>query len=196
MHRDDEAMFVRFLLEDGSVVLIDGPRWKNSTPVVTRNLTEIKGNYCIVWSKANAPRLRANYISACDDWYCRNEEATLQFLRSQELGGLEITEGRLAVCTPDFETKSFTKEGIAGVEKRFKSARSFLKKHFTNNAIRWFLPGVVSGPNASPNPSKPDPSVWVGPFVKTWLEESKDRKLRQFEGGRVEAIIVGNHVDG
>lgn len=122
MHPDDERDFISEVLHDDAVVLIDGPRWKSSEPKGHRSL-ESTGWYCIIWSKKDLPRLDSEFIPECNDWYCRSEGATIQFLRSRSNESV-IVEGRLAIST------SSERNDVAGaVEQRYRSLRTFVKKH-------------------------------------------------------------------
>jgi hypothetical protein len=199
MHPDDEAAFADFLLLDETIFFVDGPRWPESTPPTTRQIGSLKGNYCIIWSRGDIRRLRAQHYPECNDWYCSSEQATIQFLRSELIAETQITEGRIAVGTPSCGTKSFTLESIARLEGRFRSARSFIRRHYFNEAIQWFSPGAPIAPAAasrSGNPSKPDPQVWVGPVALEWLKSRKRRCFRQFVGGTLKAIPVGAKPSG
>ena len=97
MHPDDDAAIMAELLRDAAVLLVDGPRWKTATPPTTRNVSAV-GNYCIIWSPEDLPELAAEFIPTCNDWYCRAEYATIQFLRSKIIETV-IHEGRLAIST-------------------------------------------------------------------------------------------------
>jgi hypothetical protein len=97
MHADDEASLLRELLQESAVLLIDGPRWKQPTPQTARSLSSI-GNYCIVWSPEDISELTSEYVANTNDWYCRSEHSTIQFLRSRMTGAV-LTEGRFAVWT-------------------------------------------------------------------------------------------------
>ncbi len=97
MHADDEAVLVRELLRDPSVCFVDGPRWPAALPATTRDLAQV-GSYCIVWSTADLPVLASEYMPKCNDWYCRSEPATIQFLRSRGDPN-SLSEGRLAIAT-------------------------------------------------------------------------------------------------
>jgi hypothetical protein len=187
MHPSDERDFAAHVLAEDGVYLIDGPRWKTSSPATHRSIEAIAGNYCIVWSVHDRPSLSARYVPTCNDWYCDSESATIQFLRSQVVDTV-ITEGRIAIATSHAsETEA------AGVERRFKSLVRFVKKRYTNSIIRWCnpsLPLLPAIPGRSANPSKPDPQVWVGPHAMSWLQEHPNRRIKQFTNSLVEARIV------
>ncbi|MDP1660123.1 MAG: hypothetical protein Q8L73_12345 [Methylotenera sp.] len=187
MHSSDEREFAAQILSDVSVCLVDGPRWKTSTPETFRSLEEIAGSYCIIWSTQDRASLSAHYVPTCDDWYCESESATIQFLRSQIFGSV-ITEGRIAVSTSNSAAKEAT-----GVEQRFKSLVRFIKKHYTNSTIYWSnpsLPFAPACPGRSANPSKPDAQLWVGPHALRWLQQDKSRSIKQFTNSLVEARLV------
>ena len=86
MHPQDEHEFEQFALEDESIRFVDGPRWKTNSPPAFRRLSDLSGNYCIIWSNKDLPRLDADFIEPCNDWYCRSEYATIQFIRSELFG--------------------------------------------------------------------------------------------------------------
>lgn len=187
MHPDDEREFAAQILCDADVRLVDGPRWKSSTPDTFRSLEEISGSYCIIWSTQDRATLAARYVPACDDWYCESEAATIQFLRSRVLG-LVVTEGRIAVGTTDPGTSD-----ASGVERRFKALARFCKKHYTNSMVRWSnptLPFAPARPGRSANPSAPDAQLWVGPHALRWLQEDRGRHIKQSREALVEAHLV------
>lgn len=190
MHPDDEREFEQFLVGDESIRFIAGPRWKSEAPETSRSLAGIATYYCIIWSTSDIPRLKAEYIPTCDDWYCRSEYATIQFLRS-EIDESVITEGRIAISTipkPDFPVGS-----VKTVEKRYGTLRKYFRKNYSNSIIQWRNPTVPyapAGPNRSANPSKPDSHVWVGPHALRWLRERPDRRIKQMRQSVVEAVLV------
>ena len=124
MHPTDEREFENVLLCDSSIQFISGPRWKNEIPSTSRSLADID-SYCIVWSTSDTATLNADYIPSCNDWYCRSEYATIQFLRS-EMDDLVITEGRIAVITNECE--GFPLTSVKQLEKRFRKLRNFIKR--------------------------------------------------------------------
>jgi hypothetical protein len=192
MHPADESEFERLLITDESIRFIAGPRWKTKSPEASRSLADIDNGYCIIWSKNDIAKLDAEYIPSCDDWYCRSEYATIQFLRS-EMDELVITEGRIAVSTN--AGADFSASSAKNLEKRYGKLRYHIKKTFSNSVIQWrnpTLPYAPAGPNRSANPSKPDPQVWVGPHALHWLQERPDRKIKQFRQSLVEGVLVGN----
>ncbi len=186
MYSNDERDFAAQALSDSSVWLVDGPRWKASTPKSVRSLEEVAGSYCIIWSTQDRASLSARYIPNCDDWYCDSESVTIQFLRSEIFGSV-ITEGRIAVSTSDA-----TEKEAMGVERRFKSLVRFVKKTYTNSVIQWSnpsLPFAPARPGRSANPSKPDPQVWVGPDALRWLQQDQNHRIKQFANSIVEARL-------
>lgn len=190
MHPDDEIDFERLLVRDESIRFVAGPRWKAETPTIFRSLTDIAGNYCIIWSTSDIAELKSEYIPTCNDWYCRSEYATIQFLRS-EIDEMVITEGRIAIASnPQVD---FSPSSVKSLEKRFSNLRKYLRKNFSNSVIQWrnpVAPYAPAGPNRSANPSKPDPQVWVGPNALRWLRERPDRKIKQMRQSIVEAVLV------
>ena len=190
MHPDDERDFEHLLVRDESIRFIAGPRWKTETPTSFRSLTDIAGNYCIIWSTSDIAELKSEYIPTCNDWYCRSEYATIQFLRS-EIDEMVITEGRIAVASNPQD--DFSASSAKSLEKRFSNLRKYLQKNYSNSIIQWrnpVAPYVPAGPNRSANPSKPDPQVWVGPNALRWLRERPDRKIKQMRQSLVEAVLV------
>ena len=188
MHPDDEREFEAQILADQNVHFVDGPRWKNELPETFRKLSEISGNYCIIWSTNDLPRLTARHIETCNDWYCDSEHATIQFLRS-ELQDSIITEGRIAISTSENQSSS------DGVEFRYKALRQFVKNHFTNSIVQWCNPQRPIAPatsKRSANPSKPDPQVWVGPNALRWLEADSEHRIKQQLNSLVEATVARN----
>src|SRR5262249_53699483 len=157
----------QLLLSDESIRFIAGPRWKTETPQTSRALAGI-GYYCIIWSTSDMAKLKAEYIPTCDDWYCRSEYATIQFLRSQ-MNEAVLTEGRIAVAT--IASRDFPASSVNCVDKRYGNLRKHIRKTYMNSIIQWrnpTLPYAPAGPNRSANPSKPDPQVWVGPHALRW----------------------------
>lgn len=189
MHSADECEFEQLLVSDESIRFIAGPRWKTETPEIFRSLAQIK-YYCIIWSMNDITKLTAEYIPSCDDWYCRSEYATIQFLRS-EMDESIITEGRIAVST--IESPDFPATKVKNLESRYGNLRKYIRKNYSNSIIRWRNPTVPyapARPNRSANPSEPDPQVWIGPHALRWLREGRERKIKQFRQSIVEAVLV------
>jgi hypothetical protein len=185
MHPDDESSVLRELLQDSSVLFIDGARWKHSKPETSRSLSNI-GNYCIVWSPEDLSELSAEYVANAKDWYCRSEDSTIQFLRSR-MEDAVLTEGRFAVWTETARAAA-----ASGVERRYKMLRRTLKKTYSNSRVQWLnptLPIAPAGPSRSANPGKPDTSLWVGPAAMAWLLADKTRRIKQFLTGSVEGFV-------
>lgn len=187
MHLNDERDFAEQVLSDSKVCFINGPRWKTSTPETFRSIEEVSGSYCIIWSPQDRATLNARYIPACDDWYCESEEMTIQFLRSQVFG-LVVTEGRIAVST-----SNAGENDASGIERRFVALARFVRKNYSNSMVRWSNPSLPSAPacpGRSANPSEPDAQVWVGPHALRWLQQDKNRHIKQFANSFVEARLV------
>jgi hypothetical protein len=187
MHPDDELDFAVQVLSDPSVCLIDGPRWKTSTPETFRSIKDISGSYCIIWSEQDRSTMSARYIPSCDDWYCESEEVTIQFLRSEVFGSV-ITEGRIAAST-----QSLGESEAAGVERRFKALSRFIKKNYFNSIVCWrttSLPFAQARPGQSANPGVPDAKVWVGPHALRWLQQNKNHHIKQDKNSFSEARLV------
>src|SRR5262245_61862679 len=185
MHLDDEKSLIPELLRDSSVLLIDGPRWKQAKPQTSRDLSSI-GHYCIIWSPGDLPELSAEYVPSVNDWYCRSEHSTIQFLRSRFTDAV-ITEGRFAVWTEDAEPTA-----ASAVERRYKMLRTVLKRTYANSCVRWLsptLPVAPAGPSRSANPSKPDTSLWVGPCTMAWLLANESRRIKQSLTSSVEGFV-------
>lgn len=186
MHPDDERDFISEVLHDDAVVLINGPRWKSSEPEVHRNLDSV-GRYCIIWSQKDLATLESEFIPDCNDWYCRSEDATIQFLRSRSNGSV-ISEGRLAI-----KTSSEQNDVVRAVEKRYRSLRAFVKKRYRNGMLQWRNPNFSQGPVAdgrSANPSEADKALWIGPAAVHWLQgEPTTRKVKQDFEAPVEAVV-------
>jgi len=186
MHPDDEHLLLEAVLRDPLVVLIDGPRWKASSPQTARTLSGI-GSYCIIWSPADLGGLDARFIPECDDWYCESEHSTIQFLWSS-LSGASVTEGRVAISTDRASPSA-----ASGVERRFKALRKLIKKTYSNSMVRWQnpkLPLAHAGPSRSANPSKPDTSLWVGPAAMIWMRADERRRIRLGPTSPVEGILA------
>jgi hypothetical protein len=187
MHSDDERDFISEVLCDDAVVLINGPRWESSEPEVHRSLDSI-GWYCIIWSRKDLARLDSEFIPECNDWYCRAEGATIQFLRSRCTGSV-LAEGRLAIST-----SSEPSEAVRAVEQRYRSLRTFVKKRYRNGMMQWRNPSFPRSPAAagrSANPSKTDNSLWIGPAAIKWLQEEPTmRKVKQEFAAPVEAELT------
>jgi hypothetical protein len=185
MHPEDEDSLLRELLTDLSVLLIDGPRWKGAKPETTRDLSSI-GSYCIVWSPHDLSELSADFIPTCNDWYCRSEHSTIQFLRSA-LSGAVLTEGRLAVSTDTGQPRA-----ASSVERRYRMLRGSIKKTYVNEVVEWRntkLPIAPAGPSRSANPSKPDSSLWVGPAAMVWLRGDQTCRIKQTVNSPVEGAL-------
>ncbi|MFM8189210.1 MAG: hypothetical protein ACKN85_12080 [Pirellula sp.] len=192
MHPADEREFEQLLVSDESIRFIAGPRWKTEIPKTSRSLADIDNHYCIIWSTSDIAKLKAQYIPSCDDWYCRSEYATIQFLRS-EMDGSILTEGRIAVST--ISRSEFPATSVQTLEKRYADLRRYLRKNYSNSIVQWrnpTLPYAPAGPNRSANPSKPDPQLWVGPHALRWLRERRDHRIKQFSRGNVEAVLVAD----
>ena len=185
MHPDDERVVAELLTKDPSLVFVDGPRWKSSTPPISRSL-EAVGDYCIIWSTADLSELDAEYIPTCNDWYCRAEHSTIQFLRSS-IDDASLIAGRFAM-----RTTNATAHAAAAVTRRLNMLRRFIKKHYKNSVIRWqnpTLPFAPAGPSRSANPGRPDSSLWVGPSAMAWLTVDRDRRVRQVAKSPVEGFV-------
>jgi hypothetical protein len=164
MHPDDEAALVTELLRDPAILFVDGPRWKAVTPPTTRDI-----------------------LTAHGDWYCRDENSTVQFLRCK-MTETVIAEGSFAISTEPAEAKA-----AANVERRYKFLSRAIKKTFRNSVVQWRnprLPEAPAGPSRSANPSAPDRSLWVGPAAMTWMAGHADRRVKTFLTGFVEGTIT------
>lgn len=191
MHPEDEAALVAELLRDPAVLLVNGPRWPSAEPPTTRDIAQI-GSYCIIWSPDDLPVLAADFIPACNDWYCRAEHATLQFLRCSVTGAV-ITDGRLAISTG-----LATAGTAANVERRYKHLCRAIKATYLNAIVQWRnpdLPEAPAGPSRSANPSAPDRSLWVGPAAASWLAADPARRIKNFLTSRVEGSLSEQRPD-
>ena len=186
MHPDDESSLVRELLRDPSIVFVDGPRWNSAQPPTSRSISSI-GSYCIVWSTKDISTLAADFIPSCNDWYCRAEHSTIQFLRSS-LADTFLTEGRVAIGTSAADA-----DVAASVERRYKLLGRFLKRSYSNAVIGWSNPPLTP-PHAtssrSSNPSTPDASLWVGPAALDWLRADPVRCIKLDARSRVEGRLT------
>ena len=185
MHPDDEAQIVAGLLQDPAVVLIDGPRWPQAAPIVTRDIASVR-YYCLIWSPEDLAVLSSEYIPTCNDWYCRSEFATIQFLRCKLQESI-ICEGRFAVSSDHGP-----KQTAEGVDRRFKLLRRSIKKTFVNSLVCWRSangPEAPAIPDRSADQSQPDSSLWVGPAAREWLLSDKQRRIKQFPTGGAEGVI-------
>lgn len=192
MHPDDESEFEDLLVCDETIRFIAGPRWKTETPISARSLAGIAGNYCIIWSTSDIPEMKSEYIPACNDWYCRSEYATIQFLRS-EIDEMVMTEGRIAVST--ISQHDFPASRVKNLENRYSALRKYIRTNYSNSIVQWrnpFVPYAPAGPNRSANPGKPDAQVWVGPHALRWLREQSDRRVKQTRHSVVEAVLIDN----
>jgi hypothetical protein len=190
MHPSDERDFEQLLLADESVRFIGGPRWNTQEPVTSRSLADIHNTYCIIWSTSEISQLNAEYIPTCNDWYCRSEHATIQFLRS-EMDDTLLIEGRIAISTvPSID---FPELSVKNLEMRYGTLRKYLRKRYSNSIVQWrdpTRPYAPRGPNRSANPSKPDAQLWVGPHALRWLREGQGRRCKQMRQSNVEAVLV------
>ena len=185
MHPDDEAVLILELLRDPVVLLVDGPRWKSAAAPATRDVSAL-GRYCIIWSPEDLPKLPAEFIPSCNDWYCRGEHATIRFIRCV-ITGTVITQGRFAIATDQASEKT-----AANVERRYNLLRRWIKKTCVNFVVRWRSPGIPeapAGPNRSANPSSPDRSLWVGPSAMNWLTADATRRIKISPDTLVEGLI-------
>jgi hypothetical protein len=185
MHPDDEAVLMSELLRDRAVLLVDGPRWKSAAPPTTRNISAV-GYYCIIWSPADLPNLPAEFIPSRNDWYCRGEHATIQFIRCT-VAGTVITEGRFAIATDQASATT-----AANIQRRYNLLRRWIKKTYVNSVVRWRNPKVPEappGPNRSANPSAPDRTLWIGPSAMKWLSADATRRIKIFREALVEGAI-------
>jgi hypothetical protein len=174
MHPDDEAILMSELLRDPAVLLVDGPRWKSAAPPTTRIVSAV-GYHCIIWSPKDLPKLPAEFIPSCNDWYCRGEYATIRFIRCVFTGTV-ITEGRFAIATDHASETT-----AANVERRYNLLRRRIKKNYLGSVVRWRNPSVPeapAGPDRSANPSSPDRSLWVGPSAMNWLTADATRRIK------------------
>jgi len=188
MHDDDERAFELELLAEPGLQFVDGPRWPTSTPPTFRSLTALRGSYCILWAPADLEVLEAQYIEQVGDWYCKSESATIQFLRSEHVGGV-LTEGRIAVSTAD----ALSPTAAAAIAARYKRLRRYIQKHYRNKVLRWCnptLPLLPAGPGRSANPGKPDAQLWVGPHALEWLRQDDSHRIKQFLQSITEAQLV------
>ncbi|RWM74577.1 hypothetical protein [Mesorhizobium sp.] len=186
MHTDDEAALVTELLRDPAILFVDGPRWKTVTPPTTRDISAI-GSYCMIWSPEDLPRLSAEFIQAQNDWYCRDENSTIQFLRCK-MTETVIVEGSFAISTGPAEANA-----AANVERRYKFLCRAIKRTYRNSVVQWRnprRPDAPAGPSRSANPSAPDRSRWVGPAAMTWMAGHADRRVKTFLTGFVEGAII------
>ncbi|MCC6738156.1 MAG: hypothetical protein IT452_03860 [Planctomycetia bacterium] len=192
MHPEDECEFVKEVLRDPAVVLLDGPRWKTSSPTTFRSLENI-GFYCIIWSPEDRPLLSAEFIPTCNDYYCNSEYATIQFLRSSMHKDQILTQGRIAISTTGSDKEYFDPRSGERVDSRFKRLRKFIRKNYSNSAVQWLNPDfpIAAATNArSANPSEPDASFWVGPSALNWMGEREGRIIKQAVSFRTEARLV------
>jgi hypothetical protein len=176
MHPEDEANIIAELLHDPSVLLIDKARWLSVTPPTSRSLADI-GYYCNIWSPNDLQELTAE-----------SQFATIQFLRSS-IAGAVLMEGRFAVSTDPHNERS-----AAGVEKRFRLLSRIVKRSFANGVLRWFSKALTTvvepeSPARSPNPSKPDTSLWVGPAAMKWLASDPARRVKHGIKSRSKATL-------
>jgi hypothetical protein len=185
MHPDDEAALVTELLRDPAVLFVDGPRWKAATPATTRDLSAI-GSYCIIWSPEDLPQLSAKFIPTCNDWYCSDENSTIQFLRCTMTEAV-IVEGRFAIWTEAADDNV-----AANVERRYKFLCRAIKRTYRNSVVQWGTPEAPAGPSGSANPRAPDRSLWVGPAAMTWMAGHADRRIKNASPGDfVEGTMAG-----
>jgi hypothetical protein len=188
MHPDDEREFVNFLLADPTIQFIDGPRWPTEEPTTTRELNGV-GWYCIIWSPNDLAKLTARYVSNCNDWYCKSEYATLQFLRSR-IDGTTLTDGRIAVST-NVSVEDFSPDKAKQVDGRFNKIRRYIKQRYTNSIIRWYSSRAPVGPatkERSANPGKPDKSMWVGPAALSWFHQCSSHCIKSSTSGVIAQI--------
>jgi hypothetical protein len=100
-----------------------------------------------------------------------------------------LTEDRFAISTGPAH-----KATAVNVERRYRLLRRTIQKTYLNSIVRWRnpnVPGAPAGPSRSANPSKPDPSLWVGPAAMNWLAGDAARRIKQFLAGYVEGVPGG-----
>ena len=188
MHPEDEEKFFQQILADEQVVLIGGPRWKTASPTCTRSISDITGNYCIIWSPSDLSVLKSRHIAKANDWYCSSEYATIQFLRS-EVAESVVTRGRIAISTDHGEIPG---DMVKQIVARYNTLRKYIKTNYDNSLARWFSPNAPILPAAkgrSANPGKMDKTLWIGPKALQWLRSDGRRRIRAFKTGGAEALI-------
>ncbi|HJR56498.1 MAG TPA: hypothetical protein VJ798_07955 [Rhizomicrobium sp.] len=187
MHPLDEAAFAEFLLADPSIRLVDGPRWPDPQPKLTRNSADV-GSYALIWPSDRVPPLTAKHIPAAGDWYCDSEGSTLQWLRSR-LDGSDLITGRIALH--DFPA-DFPQAAGERLKALYNRLRRRIKADYDNAVVRWGNPRYPFAParnGRSANPGEPDKSLWVGPHALQWLRDSRDHVFRPFPGAFVEGRL-------
>ncbi|CAH2402614.1 conserved hypothetical protein [Mesorhizobium escarrei] len=123
-------------------------RGGTQSPRTTRDISAI-GSYCIIWSPEDLPQLSAK-LTAHGDWYCRDENSTIQFLRCK-LTETVIAEGSFAISTEPAEAKA-----AANVERRYKLLSRAIKKP---SGTRSFSSGIRSCRKHRPDHPGPQTQV-------------------------------------
>ncbi len=177
---EDERELVRIVASETGTVLVDGPKWDTPEPPIVSRLEE-SGEYLIIWNRSEHPSLTAKRYEKDGAvwWYCRNEEVTIQFLRSEHRPGDPwVSDGRLAITTTQRGEQSEPGRKPSAVERRYLALKRHIQKTYTNKVVIW---QNLSMPRSKTNPSTPDVSLWVGPHALRWLEhDPENRRVQQF----------------
>jgi hypothetical protein len=184
---EDEDEFLRSILDEPGTVLVDGPRWDTPEPPIASDFAGV-GPHLLVWKPSEHPKLAANRHEKGGSawWYCRDERATIQFLRCRyRPGDRFVSEGRLAVATTERGERTTPGSPASPVERRFLALRRRIHKVYTNRVIIWQNRSL---PRSRTNPLKPDPGLWVGPRALRWLEDAPEDRWVQ--------VVPGSHARG
>jgi hypothetical protein len=178
MDVQDERAFIHAVAAEADTVLVDGPPWKTAAIPLLDPGHLPDSSYLLIWNRAEAPRLKAKASGA--SWEPRREEElTIQFLRSWLWDNCILCEGRIAVATTTVQA--------AAVERRYKWLRKLIQSTYQNEILCWWH---SSGPRTEKNPSAPDTSTWVGPGALAWLRSNPRHKFKQSRFSLSEAILV------
>jgi hypothetical protein len=179
---EDERELVRIITAEAGIVFVDGPKWDTPEPPIVSRLEACDSylEYLLIWNQLEQPSLNADRHERDGAvwWYCRNEEVTIQFLRSRyHPGDPCVHDGRLAVATTQRGEQARPGQNVSAVERRYLALKRHIQKTYTNKVVIWQNRSL---PSSRTNPTKPDVSLWVGPHALRWLEQ--DPKNRWVQG--------------
>lgn len=173
-----EAVLFRLITSDAGTVLVNGPRWGTPEPPIVARL-EDAGPHLLIWSPSDHASLAANRHEKDGRvwWYCRDEGATIQFLRSRHRPGESfIYEGRLAVATTQRGEPPGSGVTASVVQSRYLSLKRQIQKSCRNKVVIWQNRSL---PRSRTNPLMPDAGLWAGPEALCWLEEDSANRWVQ-----------------
>ena len=101
-------------------------------------------------------------------------ECGIQFQPSRIFDN-DLTAGRISLATTDLDGNDRFQNETAALEKAYRSLRRHLQKTYSNK-----LAAYTDG-QASKYVYR---NLWLGPFARSWLDNTPEAYLRQFRGHR------------